>query len=301
MKRVLLIINPHAGKGQIRGELLNILDLFSAEGWKVVTYVTQSHGDATQMVRHHGLEYDLIVCSGGDGTARETVCGLMQLPQKERPPLGYIPAGTTNDYAASLGLHRNMEAAARSVIHGKPFACDIGLFGEEYFTYIAAFGAFTAVSYQTPQQSKNVLGHLAYVLEGIRSITSIKPYHLQVEHDGVQVEEDFIFGMVSNSISVGGFKNLMQSGVQMDDGVFEVTLVRHPRTLSDLQEIIYALVNQEDNQKHILTFRSSHIRLTCAEQLPWTLDGEFGGSVKQVDIRNLKQSVCILREMELYV
>ncbi len=295
MKRVLFIINPNAGKGQIRGKLLEILDLFSAEGWQVVTYVTQSHGDATQMVHLHGLQYDLILCSGGDGTARETVCGLMQLPQEQRPPLGYIPAGTTNDYAASLGLNRNMEAAAMSIIHGKPFACDIGLFGEEYFTYIAAFGAFTAVSYQTPQQSKNVLGHLAYVLEGIRSITSIKPYHLVVEHDGVQMEDDFIFGMVTNSISVGGFKNLTQSGVKMDDGVFEVALIRHPRTLMDLQEIVYALVNQEENQKHILTFHSSHIRLTCTEDLPWTLDGEFGGSVKQVDIRNLKQVVQIVR------
>lgn len=296
MKNVLFVINPNAGKGQIRGELLEILNLFSAEGWKVVTYVTQSRGDATKIVHCHGAEFDLIMCSGGDGTTRETVCGLMQLSQEQRPPLGYIPAGTTNDYAASLGLQRNMKAAAKDIIQGTPFACDIGLFGQEYFTYIAAFGAFTAVSYQTSQQSKNVLGHLAYVLEGIRSITSIKPYHLVVEHDGGRVEDDFIFGMVTNSTSVGGFKAITQSGVKMDDGVFEVALIRQPRTLIDLQEIVTSLVSREENQKHILTFHSSHLRLTCTEELPWTLDGEFGGSVKQVEIRNLKQVVHILKK-----
>lgn len=296
MKNVLFVINPNAGKGQIRGKLLEILNLFSAQQWKVTTYVTQSRGDATQMVCHHGTEFDLVMCSGGDGTMRETVCGLMQLPPEQRPPLGYIPAGTTNDYAASLGLQRNMEAAAKDIINGIPFACDVGRFGEEFFTYIAAFGAFTAVSYQTSQQSKNVLGHMAYVLEGIRSITSIKPYHLVIEHDGGRVEDDFIFGMVTNATSVGGFKNITQSDVKMDDGLFEATFIHLPHTLMDVQEIVASLVNRETNQKYMLTFRSSHVRLTCTEDLPWTLDGEFGGSVKQVDIRNLKQVVHILRK-----
>ena len=235
--------------------------------------------------------YDLIVCCGGDGTLNETIDGLMRCAQ--RPPLGYIPAGTVNDFASSLGISKNILQAAHTILQGVPFACDIGSFGARYFSYIAAFGAFTDVAYQTPQQSKNMLGRAAYFLEGIRRLPSIHPYHMKLTHDSGEIEGDFLFGMVSNALSVGGFK-LRSPEIRMNDGLLELLLVRDPKNAAEATAIIGAVLGRDFSSPYITTLRTKQLSISAAEAVPWTLDGEFGGKVETVQIENHHAAITVL-------
>ena len=204
MKNMLFVFNPRSGREQIKGHLMEILDIFSGAGYDIHVHATQKQGDAAEIVRRLGNRMHLIVCSGGDGTLNEVISGMMEL--KRTPLLGYIPAGSTNDFASSLKLPRQMGKAAEAIVKGKPFPIDIGTFcGDRHFVYIAAFGAFTEVSYQTSQDKKNRLGHQAYMLEGLKSLSAIRPCHMRVEWEEGTLEEDFVFGMVTNTVSVGGF------------------------------------------------------------------------------------------------
>ena len=203
MKKMLFIVNPRSGKGQIKNNLLEILDIFNKAGYEPTMHITQSVLDAKETVKAKAADYDVVVCSGGDGTLNETVSGLME--EGIEIPLGYIPAGSTNDFASSLRIPRNMKKAAQLITEGRLFQCDVGTFNERYFNYVAAFGAFTEVSYATPQQMKNVLGHQAYILEAMKKLMSIKPATMILEHDGGRIEGEFLYGMISNSTSVGGF------------------------------------------------------------------------------------------------
>ena len=207
-RRILFIVNPKSGKGLIKNHLLEIIDVFVKDRMDVEVYVTQRKMDACRVTRRRAQNYDIIVCSGGDGTLDEVVTGMMELPRQQRAPVGYIPAGSTNDFAGSLGLPANMKNAAICITLKQPFRCDVGGFNENYFVYIAAFGAFTDVSYQTKQEVKNVLGHLAYVLEGAKRLFNLKSYRVKIHIGEELIEDDFIFGMVTNSQSVGGFKNI---------------------------------------------------------------------------------------------
>lgn len=292
MSKLLFIFNPHSGKSQIKNTLLRIIDLFVKAGYEVTVRPTQSALDAFQTVKKKASKYDVIVCSGGDGTLNEMVSGLMSSGAPTK--LGYIPAGTTNDFAASLGISTNMIEAAKNIIKGVELKCDIGSFNDSYFTYISAFGAFTEVAYQTPQQSKNLLGHLAYVLEGIKRLSSIKTYHMIVEHDGEVFEDDFVFGMVSNSMSVGGFKGIGDLGIVLDDGLFEVALVKMPKNAFDLQLTINDLLKLQVDSNYIYIFKSGEIKITSEELISWTLDGEFGGTTNHVLIKNNKQAITFL-------
>ena len=232
MKKMLFLFNPCSGKEQIKGHLLRILDIFSKAGYDIRVHVTQCSKDAQKTVEHQGKNVDVIVCSGGDGTLNETISGMVKL--KKTPLLGYIPAGSTNDFASSLKIPKNMEKAAQSIVTGVPVLVDAGQFCvNRSFIYIAAFGAFTEISYQTPQDKKNLLGHQAYMLESVKSLASIKSYHMRVEWDDNVLEEDFVFGMVTNTRSVGGFKGLVNQSVSLNDGVFEVLLIRMPKTPAD--------------------------------------------------------------------
>ena len=243
-RKMLLIINPKSGKGQIKNRLLEILNIFIQAGYQVQIHITQQSGEAAQAAALVGEEMDLIVCSGGDGTLNETVSGMMEL--KRMPQLGYIPAGSTNDFAASLKIPKQMAAAAQAAVNGEPYLIDIGSFcNERYFVYVAGFGAFTEVSYLTSQDKKNLLGHQAYVLEGVKSLSSIKAYSMKVECETCTYEGDFIFGMITNTISVGGFKGLVGLDVALDDGEFEVLLIRRPRTPRDIASIASYLVQKE--------------------------------------------------------
>ena len=293
MKQMLFVFNPRSGKEQIRGSLLRILDIFTKDGYDIHVHVTQSQGDASRIVKELGEGMDLILCSGGDGTLNETICGMLAL--KDQPPLGYIPAGSTNDFAVSLQIPKDMERAALNVVNGAPFAVDVGSFcGDRNFVYIAGFGAFTEVAYATSQDRKNLLGHPAYMLEALKSISSIKPYHMLVQWEEGELEEDFVFGMVTNTRSVGGFKNLVNQTVALNDGAFEVLLIRMPKTPGDLSNIISHLFLQEEPNEYVYRFKTASICFQSAAPVDWVLDGEYGGARTQAQIGCLREKIRIL-------
>ena len=289
MKKLLFLYNTHAGKGLLKSRLAAVQDALAAD-WDVTIHPTRGAGDATAVAAARAGEFDRIVCSGGDGTLHEVVAGLMGL--ENRPEVGYIPAGTTNDFAKNLSLPRGMEAMARVAAAGVPRPVDIGSFNDRYFIYVAAFGAFTDVAYSTPQPVKNIFGHLAYVLEGATRLGSIQAYPLTVEHDGGVEEGGFCYGMVSNTVSVGGFKGMPAEPVRLDDGLFEVVLVRQPQNPLQLQAVIKALLTMSPDEGGLVTsFRTSRLRVACGQELPWTLDGEFGGAPAVAEIVNRQKAV----------
>ncbi len=292
MKKLLFVVNGHSGKGQIKNKLLDIIDIMIKEGYHVQVHTTQEREDATKVVREQAKYYDLVVCSGGDGTLDEAVTGMMQ--SEVRTPLGYIPAGSTNDFANSLEIPKDMIQAAKTAVLGVPFSCDVGEFNGDYFIYVAAFGIFTDVSYATSQELKNALGHVAYILEGAKRLHTIKSYHMRVEYDGNEIEGDFLLGMITNSTSVGGFKNMTGKDVKLDDGMFEVTLIHKPKNIIELNTIIASLTNLKDETDLIDSFRAESVKFYSEEEIPWTLDGEFGGDHKEVQIKDHCKAVDIM-------
>ena len=295
MKKILFIFNPRSGKAQIRNKLMDILDIFAKAGYELSVHVTQRTGDAMEAAAAYGDRVDLVVCSGGDGTLNETISGLMKLDHI--PDLGYIPAGSTNDFASSLKISKSMVKAAEAAVFGEPYSIDIGCFcGDRHFVYIAAFGAFTEVSYLTPQEKKNVLGHQAYMLEGMKSLASIKSYEMRIECDELTLEGEFIFGMITNTMSVGGFKGLVTQDVALDDGEFEVLLIRTPKTPLDLTNIINYMFLKEEPNEYVHKFRTRSLRILSEEPIDWVLDGEFGGTRREVNIINLKKRIRIMRK-----
>lgn len=294
MKRLLFIINPCSGKGRIRNKLLSVLDIFAKRGYRVETYVTQEALDARRKAVTRGRSADLIVCSGGDGTLNEVVSGMMEL--KRLPVLGYIPAGSTNDYAASLGLPRRIENAARLAAEGKASPVDVGKFGDDrYFVYIAAFGAFTEVSYLTPQDKKNLLGHQAYMLEAVKSLMDIRGRQMKITWEEGELEGEFLFGMVTNTTSVGGFKGLVSRDVALDDGWFEALFIRMPKNPLDLSGIVSYLFLKEEDNAFVYRFKTRKLKIAAAEDMDWVLDGEFGGKKREVEIENLEKRLYIVR------
>ena len=281
---MLFVFNPKAGKGKIKTHLLDIVDIFSSHNYEIIIRSTQAPRDAYEKAKEYADSVDLIVCSGGDGTLDEVVTGIMEADSSV--PIGYIPAGSTNDFANSLFMPKNMTKVAEMIMEEELYHCDIGRFNQKTFAYVAAFGLFTDVSYETDQDLKNVLGHVAYVLEGVKRLFDIKSYHMKVSSEEVQVEDDFIVGMITNSRSVGGFKNLTGKNVDMNDGFFEVTLIVHPKNPLQLQEIMTALVMAEDNTDMIYSFKTRKLTIETDEEVPWTLDGEFGGNHSYVEIEN---------------
>ena len=295
MKRMLLIYNPMAGKGTAASNLSVILDVFTKAGWMTTVYPTQGRKDATRLVQEVGSDYDRVVCCGGDGTLSETVAGLLHL--KRPPVLGYIPSGSTNDCAATLRIPPVYKQAAELAAGDRePLLWDVGILNCQPFVYVAAFGAFTGVAYDTPQDLKNTFGHLAYIAAGIASIPSIVPSHLRVEYDGNVLEDDFFYGMVCNADSVGGMKNLPTDRVELDDGLFEVILVRKPMNVweigAGLQTFLRPGTMEEGSA--LLSFHASHLKFVSSEPIPWTLDGEYGGRHKVTEIEIRRQALPIL-------
>ena len=291
-KKMLFVFNPTAGKGKIKAHLLDVVDVFNKSDYEVIMYSSQKPRDAYEKAKEYANQVDLIVCSGGDGTLDEVVTGIMEM--NSSVPVGYIPAGSTNDFANSLFMPKDMVEVASMIMEEELYHCDIGRFGRQTFTYIAAFGLFTDVSYETDQDLKNILGHVAYLLEGMKRLFEIKSYHMKVESDEIKgnvVEDDFIFGMVTNSRSVGGFKNLTGKNVDMNDGLFEVTLITRPRNPLELQEILTALIKEEDDSDLIYSFKSKKITFEADEEVPWTLDGEFGGNHQTIEIENRHEAL----------
>lgn len=297
MKKMLFIYNPNSGMGLLKPKLSDVLDIFVKGGYEVTVYPTQKYHDAVRKMGEYEEQYDLVACSGGDGTLDEVVTGMMK--REKKVPIGYIPAGTTNDFASSLHISKNMLEAADTVVNGVPFACDVGEFNEDYFVYIAAFGLFTDVSYETKQSMKNVLGHLAYILEGTKRIFNIPSYRIKVTHDGETIEDEFIYGMVTNSRSVGGFKGITGKNVVFDDGKFEVTLFKTPRNPMELNEILGALALRKINPKRMYSFKTNEVHFETEEEIPWTLDGEFGGVHEDVVVKDCQKALEIMVKPEV--
>ena len=297
MKKLLFVYNPRAGKEMLKPRLSDVLDIFVKAGYEVTVHPTQAYRDAYYQIKEYEVgKYDLIACSGGDGTIDEVATGMMKRREmgKDVVPVGYIPAGTTNDFAKSMHIPRKPLGEADNAVKGVPFPCDIGKFNDSVFVYIAAFGIFTDVSYETDQAVKNVLGHMAYILEGAKRIFNIPSYKIKVEHDGEVIEDEFIFGMVTNSRSVGGFSNMVGKNIVFDDGLFEVTLIKTPKNPIALQEIIAALLIEQVDTKHMYTFKTKKITFDSVEEIPWTLDGEFGGEQDYVEIENVQKAMEIM-------
>lgn len=296
MKRLLFIYNPTAGKGQSRANLADILDQFTKAGFLVTAYPTQSKGDAVTAAATLSPGFDRVVCSGGDGTLSETAAGLMRLPQEQRPPLGYIPAGSTNDCANNLHLPSGAAACAQVASGSILRPCDMGLLQGRPFFYVAAFGAFTDVAYDTPQDLKKTFGHLAYIIAALGSLSSITSYPLTIEYDGGVIQGKFLLGLVCNTFSVGGIKALPADKVALDDGQFEVLLLRMPKSVADLNQLVQTVAQQTPVEGGALTvLRTSRLVITSESSLPWTIDGEYGGSYLRSEIENRPKAITTIQ------
>ncbi|MCI8519885.1 MAG: YegS/Rv2252/BmrU family lipid kinase [Clostridia bacterium] len=277
-KKLLFIFNPHSGKAQIKNNLMDIIDIFTRAGYDVTAHPTQAPMDAFEYISKNGSEYDRLVVSGGDGTLNEAVKGLMTFTPDKRMPMGYIPAGTANDFAATLNIPKNMLDAARIAVEGSEFQCDTGRFGDRTFNYVAAFGAFTDVSYDTPQGTKNALGHMAYILEGIKRLSSLPSYDVKIKYDGGEIEEKVFLCIVMNATSIAGIHNKNKLlDVNLNDGLFEMLVFKHPTSIAEIQNVFTGLLKGDASSDAYCIIKSSHFEFECKENIKWTLDGEYGG------------------------
>lgn len=293
MGKILLIVNPCSGKAKMKTELLNVVSVLSAEGTPVSVYPTRSRGDATELVA--GIkqdEYEKIVVCGGDGTLNEVITGLMR--SGLRCTLGYIPSGTLNEWSSGLHISRSIKRAAEDIVNGRKITLDIGSFDDKYFSYTASFGAFTDASYSAPQDIKNVLGQAAYFFEGIKSLGNIKPVHLKFKTEAYETEGDFLFGAVSNSMSVGRIVKFDESAVKLNDGCFEIMLIRNPDNILKLQPVIDGILKRDLNREGIEFFTASSVTVTGGDGLSWTLDGEYARGSDETVITNLHNAIELI-------
>lgn len=294
MKKLMFIINPMSGKQIIKTALFDILNVFSARDYVTTTYMTSGVGDAVRVAKAaaDSREYDLLVCCGGDGTLNEVINGVME--SREKIVLGYIPAGSTNDFANSLKISFDPVAAAKNIVgFEKNMLIDVGRFNKErYFTYTASFGAFTSTSYSVPQDVKNALGHFAYLLEGIKDLAAIKPYKTKVFTEEKTFENNFIFGAVTNSMSLAGFIKFNRNIVDLNDGMFEILLVKQPENMAQLNKIVMGVLASDFTDEEVFTFfRTDKVSFDLPDGVNWTLDGEFAEGGKHIEIENIKSAI----------
>ena len=292
MKKMLFILNPNAGQRKANKYLSDILAVFNRADYDVTVFVTSGQGQAREVAKGKAKDTDLIVCCGGDGTYNETMTGLLQ--SGVNIPIGYIPAGSTNDFASSLGLPTDPVAAAKIIVGGKVRRYDVGLFAGRHFAYVASFGAFTRTSYATPQSIKNSLGHMAYLLEGIGELSQIKTHHLRIETGDKVIEDDFIFGAICNSTSLGGILKLDPGVVDMQDGKFELLLVRAPKDIMELTACLQAVQTKKYNCKMMTFLNTGNLRIFAPEDMPWTIDGEKEEGRAEITVENLQQAIGIM-------
>jgi len=293
MKRALIIINPCAGTKQANKCFVRIVDIFCRAGYETVTATTAKRGDGTDIARSRAGQFDLVVCIGGDGTFNEVVAGVLE--SKADVPIGYIPAGSTNDFANSLGIPKGIIKSTKDIVSGVPMTLDVGQFNKRYFSYVASFGAFTQTSYSVPQDLKNSIGHVAYVLGGLKDIPSLKPVKLRLKNEVGVYGGEYIFGAICNSTSMGGILTLDKSMVDMNDGLFEVLLIKSPKNLLELNQIILALTTQKyEDCPMISFFSSSMVEIEADPKMPWTLDGEYQEGCSDITVRNIKSAVRIM-------
>lgn len=292
--KLLFIVNPNAGQGDGQNNLMKIIQTFSLGGYDVTVYPTRARGDLTRKIIEDGENYDLIACIGGDGTLNEAVCGLMRL--KNRPPLGYIPSGTTNDVAASLGISHDPVRAAQDIVSGEAFRLDVGELGEgHFFSYVAAFGLFTDVPYDTPQEDKRLLGKLAYFFSGARSLADVHPIHLTCELCGETIEATVVDGIVSSSNSVAGFHATREDlGIVLNDGKAEVLLIREVKNVLDLNTVAAGLLRLDFSNPAFITGQTEKITFRFDEEVKFTVDGEYGGAYREAEIKMHREAITIM-------
>ena len=290
---MLFVMNPYAGQRKANRYLAEILGVFNRAGYEVTVHMTAGPRDAERIVAEKAAQVDVVVCAGGDGTFNEAVNGVMKSGVKT--PLGYIPCGSTNDFAASLKLPASPVKAAEAIVAGTPVSYDVGKFADRYFSYVASFGAFTKASYATSQNVKNALGHTAYLLEGIQELSQLRKAHVRFEFDDRVVEDDFLFGAISNSTSVGGILTLDPKQVDMRDGKFELLLVRAPRDLMEVSECIVALQNKKYNCAMVTFVTASQLKITADPEMNWTLDGELKEGLGEIYVENLHHAIGLIK------
>lgn len=290
-KKLLMIVNPMAGRSKPRGPLFDAAAIFSRAGYLLSIQYTDSPDDAVKLAADSG-DYDVVVAVGGDGTLNQVACGLMQLEQQ--PLLGYLPQGSTNDFAASLHIPAEPADAAAQIVRNQPRCLDMGCWNGRYFIYVASFGAFTRSSYAAPQSAKNALGHFAYILEGMKDLNSLRPYRIKLTADGEVLDGEYLFGAICNSTSIGGLMKLNPERVVLDDGKFELLLIPSPRTPADLQNLVLALLNQQYDREGLVFRHVSSLHLETKEDLPWSLDGEYAPSTPVVEIENRQRALAML-------
>lgn len=293
-KKMLVLFNPSSGKSMIRQELWQVVDIFVKGGYDVTVYPTQRRYDAHDVVIERSKEFDVIAACGGDGTLSEAIQGLVELPENERVTLGYIPCGSTNDFGASLEIPFDIPKAAELIVNGIPLSCDCGLINSKPYLYISAFGTFTDVPYATPQKLKNQFGHAAYIMEAVRRISSYSYYHIKVESEEVNIEDDFIVGFVSNTTSIGGMKSRFEYVPLLNDGLFECILLKKPNSPAEVQGILSAIVTSDLDCPNVVRFTTRDITFTCTEPVQWTTDGEDGGSFKKTHIQVVPSAYRII-------
>lgn len=291
-KRLLLILNPTSGKMAGKRHLADVVEAFGRAEYQPTVYVTNHRGHAAELAKEYGGEADLVVCLGGDGTFNEVVSGL--LDGGHTTPIGYIPCGSTNDFAASIGLKKTIPAATKAIIDGEPHSFDVGLFGERHFSYVASFGAFTQTSYATSQSVKNALGHLAYVLEGIKEVTKIRSHHVRFEVEDQVIEGDYLFGAISNATSVGGVLTLDPEVVDMNDGLLELLLVKKPRNPVELTACVTALLKKNYHSPMLEFCSGARFKVTANPEMDWTLDGEWGKGQEEIVVQNLPNAIRLV-------
>ena len=296
-KTIMLLVNPNSGKGVTSGKLGEIVYRLALAGYNVTTRFTEK-GRVTEFAKNTGGKYPLLACVGGDGTLSETVAGLMKLDPAKRPVVGYIPNGTANDMATTLALSSDVGEAVDTILYGETLPLDVGSFNGGYFAYIAAFGAFTSVSYNTSQQAKRTLGHFAYVISGIGELSAIKPRRTIVEYDDGVIDDSFIFGAVTNSTSVAGVMRLDKTDVDLSDGKFEVILIKNPLSIQELFEILSSISSQSYASDSIHLLKTSRVKFTFDEPVAWTRDGENGGEHTQIEITNCPRAVVIIKNRQ---
>lgn len=292
-KKMLIIVNPRSGRAKMKTNLLSVVEIFSSAGYDISVYPTKCSGDATSRAAQIKQdEFDIVVICGGDGTLNETVTGLMLSGTKCL--LGYIPSGTLNEWSSGLGIAKSITQAAKDITTGKKISLDAGKFGDKYFTYTASFGAFTSASYSAPQDIKNVLGQAAYVFEGVKSLGNIKPIHMKFTCEEKTVEDDFLFGAITNSMSVGGIVKFDEKLVKLNDGLFEVFLIKNPDNILKLQPLIDGILKREFNKEGIEFFHTKSITVECDSDLSWTLDGEYAKGAPKIVIENISNGLELL-------
>ncbi|MBQ8074766.1 MAG: YegS/Rv2252/BmrU family lipid kinase [Oscillospiraceae bacterium] len=293
-KKMMIIVNPVAGRGGYALNFGEAMRIFAHGGFTTTLYFTSAKGDATRFAKEYGKDYDVVSCIGGDGTLSEVLSGLMKM--ENPPPVGYIPMGTANDVATTLHIPKNDTVGAASlIVNGEPHPYDVGGFGEDqYFAYIAGFGAFTNVSYSTPQDQKNVLGHLAYVLQGMAELPNIETVHTRVEFDDGVIDTNLVYGSMSNSTSVAGIVKLKENMVSLGDGYSELVLVKDPKDVGGFGEILSSVLSGRFDGDKLIILHTRKAKFIFDHPVAWTRDGEDGGKHSEVTLVNYNRPVQLI-------